>query len=583
MLRRTHVYKNQNAVALNASFNGNPVQVLDRTGYSMIAAWTEAAGAVQTFASAAAEVTDVTCLGDTGVREVSTIDCVAETGALEKAVVTFPAVAAAAQADYIVIPNVAGSKWAAWLDIDAAGTEPTGAEYLAVAPINRIKISVTTGQLAPAVGIAATAALVGVLTNIAVSDNGDGTLDFDQTKLGNPANIAPHNADDTGVGSITIATTPGANSNLNNTYFTISSVNAVSKVQKDFFVWFNVNGEGVAPVIAGKTAVAVALSVGAIDTAVATAVKNALHALTDDFSAAAPAALVTVSNKKIGNVTNAADGMPNTGFTILTSVAGVDSNLNNKYFLVNSALDAAQYYVWFNADGLGTDPALVGKTGVAVAVVVGSQADTDVAAAVDAAALAGIGSGAVGAVVTFTNAAAGATTDASAGTSGFTVSVTTQGVTTVLDLTAETIAVPLHGYVSGQKLAMTTSGALPTGIPATAYVIVVDLNTIKIATSKSNALAGTAVNISTEGSGVQTMTRQALNGVVKLQACNDYNPAVNPVLPGTWTDITGSAVTMAGAGSYGWNVADVYYNWVRLAYAWDAGDGVVSCDVCVKD
>lgn len=582
MLRRTHVYKNQNGVALNASFNGTPVQVLDRTGFSMIAKWAEAAGGVQTFTSAAAEITDVTCLGDTGVREITTIDCVADTGVMENAVVTFPAVAGAAQADYIVISNIAGTKWAAWLDIDAAGIAPTGADFLAVPVGNRVMVSITTGQLAPAVAAAAVSAL-GTLAGITITDNLDGTVDFDQTLMGNATDIAPHNANDSGVGSITIATTPGVNSNLNSTYFTISSVNAVSKVQKDFFVWFNVNSEGVAPVIAGKTAVPVAIAAGAADTAVATAVKNALAALTNDFGASAPAAQVTVTNVKIGNVTDAADGMPATGFTIATLLDGVNSNLNNKYFLINSALDAVSYYVWFSSDGLGTDPALVGKTGVMVPIVVGSQADTDVAAAVDAASITGIGSSAVGAVVTFTNAADGATTNATAGTSGFTVLVTTQGVTSVINLTGDTVSMPLHGYVSGQKVAVTTSGAIPTGIPGTAYIIVVDPNTIKFASSKSNALLGSAVNISSEGTGVQTLTRQALNSTLKLQASNDFNPNINPVVAGTWSDITGSTVTMAGAGDYGWNVSDVYYAWVRLVYTWVDGDGSIDCFVCVKD
>jgi len=37
-----------------------------------------------------------------------------------------------------------------------------------------------------------------------------------------------------------------------------------------------------------------------------------------------------------------------------------------QYFLINSAGDAVEYYVWFKVDGAGADPAVVGKTGVLV-------------------------------------------------------------------------------------------------------------------------------------------------------------------------------------------------------------------------
>jgi hypothetical protein len=42
--------------------------------------------------------------------------------------------------------------------------------------------------------------------------------------------------------------------------------------------------------------------------------------------------------------------------------------LNNTYWLINSAANASQYYVWYNVNGGGTDPALAGKTGLMVAI-----------------------------------------------------------------------------------------------------------------------------------------------------------------------------------------------------------------------
>jgi hypothetical protein len=332
MLRRTHVYKNQDAVALSASVNSTPVQVLDRTGFSLIAAWSEAATPAKTFASGSAEVIEVTCVAD-------------------------------------------------------------------------------------------------------------------------------------------------VSSSLNDTYFTINSINALTEATKAFYVWFNVGGAGTDPAIAGKTPIPVALTADDSDDTVAINLESALAALTDDFSVTRLNEVVTITN------------------------------------VINGA--------------------------------VAGPLDT--------------------------------------GTTGFTFSVTNVGVVTDISLLNNSVTKLLHGYVTGQKVAVTTTGSLPTGVPATAFIVAVDENHISFASSKANALASTLVTISTFGSGTQTMTRQALNGTLTLQASNDFNPDVRPVVAGTWTDVTGSAVTMAGAGTYGWNVSDVYYAWVRLAYAWNAGDGVVSSTVCVKD
>jgi antitoxin (DNA-binding transcriptional repressor) of toxin-antitoxin stability system len=115
------------------------------------------------------------------------------------------------------------------------------------------------------------------------------------------------------------------------------------------------------------------------------------------------------------------------------------------------------------------------------------------------------------------------------------------------------------------------------------YAIVVDDSTLQFATSLANALAGTEVNITSDGTGVHTITPAALSGSFKLQASNDYNPKINPVAAGTWSDITGSTVAAAGSGSFGWNVSDVYYAWVRLVWTFADGTGNVSATTCVKD
>ena len=43
-----------------------------------------------------------------------------------------------------------------------------------------------------------------------------------------------------------------------------------------------------------------------------------------------------------------------------------NTNLQSKYLLLDNALNTNSYYLWFNIDSGGTDPALVGRTGLEV-------------------------------------------------------------------------------------------------------------------------------------------------------------------------------------------------------------------------
>lgn len=106
------------------------------------------------------------------------------------------------------------------------------------------------------------------------------------------------------------------------------------------------------------------------------------------------------------------------------------AQLDGTYFTINSPTVA--YYVWFNLDGAGVDPAVAGKTAIPVAITTGDTDDqmaTAAAAAIDA--LAGFVSTATTTVITITNAVAAAATDINVGTSVTTVNVTQQGVTAI--------------------------------------------------------------------------------------------------------------------------------------------------------
>lgn len=80
----------------------------------------------------------------------------------------------------------------------------------------------------------------------------------------------------------------------------------------------------------------------------------------------------------------------------------------------------------------------------------------------------------------------------------FTMTIASPGVITLAN----------HGLSTGDTVYLTTTGALPGGLTAATnlyFVIRVDANTLRLATSRANAYAGTAVNTSGTQSGVHTM------------------------------------------------------------------------------
>lgn len=80
---------------------------------------------------------------------------------------------------------------------------------------------------------------------------------------------------------------------------------------------------------------------------------------------------------------------------------------------------------------------------------------------------------------------------------------------TAVDTSTEIITVPTNDSLhTGTPVVFTTTGTLPTGLSlaTTYYVIRMSATTIKVATSLALALAGTAINITAQGSGTHTAT-----------------------------------------------------------------------------
>jgi hypothetical protein len=128
----------------------------------------------------------------------------------ESTLVAMPATSAASQGDFIELFNLAGTSFVAWLDINAAGTIPSGPIFTAAT--YKIKVSIVTGGTAIQNAAILKAALIanakwtGFNT---ITDNGNGTLTIQSNDFGSTTDAVVKNAAESGVGSITKTITQG--------------------------------------------------------------------------------------------------------------------------------------------------------------------------------------------------------------------------------------------------------------------------------------------------------------------------------------------------------------------------------------
>jgi len=115
--------------------------------------------------------------------------------------------------------------------------------------------------------------------------------------------------------------------------------------------------------------------------------------------------------------------------TNIATIPDVAGSLAGDYFYLNSGKDQSMYYVWYEVSGSGTDPLISGRTGIKVAIATGDTANTVAFKTRNTLARVPsdfIISGATNNVIV-TNVIQGTTTDATAETSGFTITITQQG------------------------------------------------------------------------------------------------------------------------------------------------------------
>ena len=169
--------------------------------------------------------------------------------------------------------------------------------------------------------------------------------------------------------------------NLDGTYFLVSST------ATDYYVWFNLDGGSVDPMVAGRTGIPVAIATGNPSTTIASNIQNAIQnvggAKTIFYYLTTSAGdFFRITNNTVGNVTDIgagtavgpgklagvakiADGTGGSGEISFVDFDGVTPiGLAGTYFLLDTP--GTNYYVWFNS-GSDTDPTIGGRTGIQVA------------------------------------------------------------------------------------------------------------------------------------------------------------------------------------------------------------------------
>lgn len=357
----------------NISAGGASVLTLNVNSFAFLRAVFTPSASVQT----------ITPVADVGVKQVQTITAIADTGIKQVQTITVIAdTAGSLNSTYFLISSInlttkAAKNFYIWYS-NGSGVDP------AVPSRTAVPVVYANNDSANTIGTLTRAALAALTNDFTITGATDQVIATN--KAAGASIIASDGTAATGFGFVN--TTPGANSNLNNTYFLISSVNLVTKAQKNFYVWFNTDAIGTDPAVAAKTAVPVAITSGSSNATVGGAIRTALT-LANDFTPTGSNQTAIITNKACGLVTAIADGAAPTGFTLANTTPGVNSNLNNKYFTISSQGDpTVNYAVWFNIDAIGTAPVITGSpTLLAITLSSGATAatvGTGIASALDA-------------------------------------------------------------------------------------------------------------------------------------------------------------------------------------------------------
>ncbi len=273
------------------------------------------------------------------------------------------------------------------------------------------------------------------------------------------------------------------------------------------------------------------------------------------------------------------------------------SEVTTVTFPTKAASTGGDYFVIYDSAGLawaaalnksGSDPAPSGAIYTAIAA--GRKVNVDISSATTEAQVEALVETAFDALVgnPFTTTAATAdmvvtctiranTTNASvhnaddSGAGSIVVVTTTAGINSDVDITANTIAISNHGYLTGQALSLTSTGTLPAPLATSTeyFVIKVSDNSIKLASSLEDAEDGTPIDITNQGSSAAVNTadvEQIAGGSVKFQKSAGGGPDGLPESEWVWFD-EGNAVNITADGSIAFEKVDPCGKYYRFLYA----------------
>lgn len=140
----------------------------------------------------------------------------------------------------------------------------------------------------------------------------------------------------------------------------------------------------------------------------------------------------------------------------------------------------------------------------------------------------------------------------------------------------DTITATAHGFTTGLKGQFTTSGGLPAGLSTSTdyFIVVVDANNYKVATSLANALIPTVVDITTQGTGNHTFTPTALAGATVQFIWSNRSDAIL-IDPYTYTashwNSVGAAIAITVTAPNTLQVVDPEYRMLGIVSTLTAG------------
>lgn len=105
---------------------------------------------------------------------------------------------------------------------------------------------------------------------------------------------------------------------------------------------------------------------------------------------------------------------------------------------------------------------------------------------------------------------------------------------------------------TGKAVVLSTTSSAPGGLTAgsTYYIVVVDSTHIQLATSLANAIAGTVINITTQGAGTHTLTFTGTNHALAETGGEDTHAMTQNEMPAhTHQQLIGGGVATAQSGS----------------------------------